>query len=133
MSRIEPANGWTQALDAELSKGLTELFENHLGPAILGDAQEYCPVDTARLVTSLDKQVRDDERLPVLEVGSFPDGDGDVPYAAAVELGFHGPEAVRGFTRTVNGREQAVRPFTREGNVPEQPYLRPALYQERDN
>lgn len=133
MTRVEPANGWIQILDAELAKGLTELFEDHLGPAILGDAQEYCPVDTARLVTSLDMQVRDDDRLPVLEVGSFPDAEGEVPYAAAVELGFHGPESVRGFTRNVHGREQVVRPFERIGNVPEQPYLRPALYQERDS
>lgn len=121
--------GWSQALDAEVAAGLAELFKDHLGPAILGDAQQLVPVDTGRLLGSLDKQVRDDGRLPVLEVGSFPDGDGEVAYAAATELGFHGEETVSAHTRL--GRP--VREHTRHANTPEQPYLRPALYQERDS
>lgn len=128
MSRVEMADGWSQALDAQVGEGLTELFKTHLGPDILGDAQRFVPVDSGRLLKSLDAQVRDDGRLPVLEVGSFPDGDGDVDYAAATELGFHGEESVRAHTR--NGRP--VREHTRHANTPEQPYLRPALYQERD-
>lgn len=121
--------GWSQALDAEVAAGLAELFKDHLGPAILGDAQQLVPVDTGRLLGSLDKQVRNDGRLPVLEVGSFPDDDGEVPYAAAVELGFHGEETVRAHER--NGH--SVREHTRHANTPEQAYLRPALYQERDS
>lgn len=135
MSRVEMASDWTQRLDAELKEGLHNLFGGRLGPAILSDAQRTVPVDTGRLLKSLDAQIRDDERLPVLEVGSFPDDQGDVAYAAAVELGFHGDEQVRAHTRTDprTGREQNVRAHTRHANVPEQPYLRPALYQERDN
>ncbi len=128
MSRVEMTSGWARQLDAELAKGLGALFEDKLGPAILSDAQRLVPVDTARLLNSLDAQVRSDERLPVLEVGSFPDDDGAVEYAAAVELGFHGEEQVRAHTR--NGRP--VRAHERHANTPEQPYLRPALYQERD-
>lgn len=128
MSRVEMASGWTHQLNAEVAKGLDDLFENHFGPAILNDAQHYVPVDTGRLLGSLDAQVRHDERLPVLEVGSFPDGDGDVDYAAAVELGFNGIESVRAHTR--NGHP--VRAHERHADTPEQPYLRPALYQERD-
>lgn len=126
-------SGWSQSLDAEVGKGLAALFDGVLGPAILGDAQQYVPVDTGRLLGSLDQQVRDDERLPVLEVGSFPDADGDVEYAAATELGFDGTESVRGFVRQTRHGEQVVAPFERQGHTPEQPYLRPALYQERDS
>lgn len=123
------ADDWSQALSAEVAAGLTELFKDHLGPAILGDAQRFVPVDTGRLLKSLDAQVRDDGQLPVLEVGSFPDDGGEVAYAAATELGFHGEETVSAHTRL--GRP--VREHTRHANTPEQPYLRPALYQERDS
>jgi hypothetical protein len=129
MSRVEMAGGWSQVLDAEVGLGLKELFKDHLGPEILGDAQRFVPVDTGRLLKSLDAQVRDDSRLPVLEVGSFPDGEGEVAYAAATELGFHGEETVRAHTR--NGHP--VREHTRHANTPEQSYLRPSLYQERDS
>jgi len=134
VTRIEMATGWTHKLDAELGHGLDELFEDNLGPAILGDARHLVPIDTGRLLGSLDKQVDHSERLPVLQVGSFPDGDGEVPYAAAVELGFNGEESVRAHGRRDprTGKEQNVRAFTRHAHTPEQPYLRPALYQERD-
>lgn len=134
MSRIEMATGWTHKVDAELGHGLDELFEDKLGPAILGDAEHLVPVDSGRLLRSLDKQVRHDERLPVLEVGSFPDDGGEVDYAAAVELGFSGEESVRAHTRRDprTGKEQNVRAFTRHAHTPEQPYLRPSLWQERD-
>lgn len=128
MSRVEFDPGWTHQLNAEVSKGLDELFGRHLGPAILSDAQRLVPVDTGRLLKSLDAQVRHDEPLPVLEVGSFPDDEGPVSYAAAVELGFNGTEQVSAHTR--NGHP--VRAHQRHANTPEQPYLRPALYQERD-
>ena len=123
------AGGWSQGLTTEVGLGLKELFKDHLGPAILGDAQRFVSVDTGRLLKSLDAQVRDDGRLPVLEVGSFPDGEGEVAYAAVTELGFHGEETVHAHTRL--GRP--VREHTRHANTPEQPYLRPALYQERDS
>lgn len=134
MSRIEMATGWTHQLDAELGHGLDHLFGDSLGPAILGDAQHLVPVDTGRALRSLDKQVRHDERLPVLEVGSFPDDDGPVEYIAALELGFNGEESVRAHTRRDprTGKEQTVHAFTRHAHTPEQPFLRPALYQERD-
>lgn len=128
MSRIEMEGGWAHELDAVVAGGLIELFDDKLGPAILADAQRLVPVDTGRLLKSLDMQVRDDGRLPVLEVGSFPDSDGPVPYAAAVEFGFHGTETVRAHSRLGH----AVREHTRQANTPEQPYLRPAIYQERD-
>lgn len=128
MSRVEMNPGWTHDLDDELAEGLDELFGHRLGPGILSDAQRLVPVDTGRLLKSLDAQVRHDGTLPVLEVGSFPDDEGPVNYAAAVELGFNGTEQVSAHTR--NGHP--VRAHQRHANTPEQAYLRPALYQERD-
>lgn len=128
--RIEMEDGWI----AGLHRAEAQFFEAQLGPDILDDMRRYCPVDTGRLVGSLDAQVVVDEGdgLPTLEVGSFPDDDGDVEYAAAVELGFYGPELVRAhMRRSPKGVEHVVREHIRQGHTPEQPYQRPALYQER--
>lgn len=127
-TRVEMADGWEAALDAALSEGLGAMFGDRLGPAMRADMRALVPVDTARLQKSLDFTVDDSGRLPMLVVGSFPDGDGEVKYAAAVELGFHGTEQVRAHTR--NGHP--VRAHERHANTPEQPYMRAALYQERD-
>jgi hypothetical protein len=126
------AHGWEGLLDAEVADGTHRAFRDDLGPAILGDAKAFVPVDTGRLEGSLDMDVDDSGRMPVLIVGSFPDAEGEVEYAAAVELGFHGPETVRAHMRRTSKGEVPVREHERQGNTPEQPYLRPALYQERD-
>ena len=131
-SRAEMADGWESALDRDLADALHRLFDDRLGPAIAADMQRLVPVDSARLQKSLDYTVDDSGRLPELHVGSFPDDKGDVKYAAAVELGFHGVEAVRAHTRQVGGKTVPVRAHGRQANTPEQPYQRPALYQERD-
>lgn len=124
-ARLEMEDGWIQGLHALEH----EFFETRLGPDILADAKAACPVDSGRLVASLDQQVIDDEGdgKPELEVGSYPDEDGDVPYAAAVEYGFRGPEIVRAHMRM----DIPVGEFERQGYSPEQPYLRPAAYRER--
>lgn len=124
MARIEMASDGD--VEAFVGDGVRGFFTDHLGPDMLADAQRFVPVDTARLLRSLDHEVTDDP-MPELIVGSFPDEDGDVEYAAAVEVGFHGPELVRAHTR--NGHP--VREHVRQGNTPAQPYLRPSLWQER--
>lgn len=112
----------------EVYDGVRELFETTLGPAMLGDAQRAVPILTGRLHDSLDFQVIGDAHsAPELQVGSYADEDGPVEYAAAVELGFDGPETVTEHERM--GR--VVHEFTRDGFSPEQPYLRPALYRTR--
>jgi hypothetical protein len=128
-TRIEMEDGWL----AHLREAEFVFFDVQLGPDITDDARRYCPVDTGRLQASLDHQVTGGgQEAPVLEVGSFPDDDGDVEYAAAVEMGFHGEENVRAqMRRSRNGGEHPVREHIRHANTPEQPYLRPALYQER--
>lgn len=128
--RFEMEEGWI----AHLRAAETEFFDAQLGPDITEDARRYCPVDTGRLEASLDHQVIEDEGdgLPELQVGSFPDAEGPVEYAAAVDRGFDGEEIVREqLRRSKNGVEHTVREHTRHANTPAQPYLTPALYQER--
>lgn len=122
--RIEMASN--TEIDAFVHDAVHGFFTDHLGPDMTADAESYVPVDTARLLHSLDFEVHDDAGLELI-VGSFPDAEGDVDYAAATELGFRGPEMVRAHTR--NGHP--VRAHERQGNTPAQPYLRPALYTER--
>jgi hypothetical protein len=115
-------------IGAFLAKATGTFFDDRLGPDITADAVRGCPVLTGRLSASLDHEVLTDApRLPTLVVGSFPDEEGPVDYAAATELGFDGEEIVRAHTR--NGRPVAE--HTRQGHTPEQPYLRPALYRKR--
>lgn len=132
-ARIAMEPGWEALLDANVSVALSHVFDEKLGPAILSDAQLLVPIDTSRLHNSLDHEVDGTGRMPELIVGSFPDAEGDVEYAAAVELGFNGIEQVRAHTRQLaDGRTVQVRAHERHGHSPEQPYLRPAAFQERD-
>lgn len=128
-TRVEMAPGAGAVLRGHISAGLERLFDGILGPDITSDAERACPKLTGRLAASLKHQIdHTSGDLPSLIVGSFPDEEGRVPYAAAVELGFHGMESVRSYvTRT--GRH--VPAHIRRGNTPEQPYLRPALYRKR--
>lgn len=124
---MDPA-GWSELREA-VAGGLFILFGENLGPAILSDAKRAVPIDTARLERSLDAEVRrEGDALPYLIVGSFPDEDGPVDYAAAVEYGFKGLELVKAYVRAAG---TAVRAHLRKGNSPEQPYLRPALFKKR--
>lgn len=120
---------------AQVRAGVGEMFADRLGPAIVADAKTFVPVDTGRLMNAIDHQVLDEDGAPLeLQVGVFPDAEGPVEYAAAVELGFHGEEHVRAYVNhdfMGTGRAVEIRAHTRHGNSPEQPYLRPALYQER--
>lgn len=112
----------------DVRSGERRLFEEELGPAIKADAKLFCPVDTGRMQRAIDDQVveRKDWSLE-LQVGVFPDEEGSIAYAAATNCGFHGPEIVRAHMR--NGHP--VREHIREGNTPAQPFLDPALFQER--
>jgi hypothetical protein len=122
--RMRMEEGWL----GHLREAEFVFFDTRLGPDMLADAQRAVPKLTGRLEGSLDFQVvNGEDGLPELQMGSFPDDEGDVEYAPAVELGFHGPEIVREHER--NGH--VVREYVRQGNTPEQPYLRPALYRER--
>jgi hypothetical protein len=114
---------------AFLAARVGDVFDKSLGPAITADAERGCPKLTGKLSASLDYDLQTaDNGLPILIIGSFDDRVGRVPYAAAVEMGFHGIEAVRAYVTKTGHR---VKAHIRRGNTPEQPYLRPALYRKR--
>lgn len=117
--------------DALVNAGLEKLLVERLGPDILEDQHRAVPVDTGELEASLDMRVHhDDDGKPSIDVGSLatPDRPGGVPYCLAVEFGFHGLESVRTYT-TSSGR--VVPAHIRQGNSPEQPYIRPSAYRRR--
>lgn len=128
-TRIEWEPDWLEQLRA----AETVMLDTEFGPAILADMQAGTPVLTARLVTSEDFHVVETiEGPPELQVGSFPDDDGPVDYAAAVEMGFDGEVEVREYVRQgPDGQPQTVRAHTAHMHTPEQPYMRPALWRER--
>jgi len=104
--REEP--GWREHVD---------VFKHDLlekaAAAILGDMRLGAPVDTGALVESLDSEVVGD----TARIGSK-----DVDYAAAVEDGHRIVYRDRETGELVDTGER----------VPPQPYMAPALYQERD-
>lgn len=118
------ADGWL----GDLREAEAVFLDERLGPDMVTDMRRAVPVLTGRLQASLDwTVVYADGALPELQAGSFPDDEGPVEYNLAVEFGFHGVELVREHER--NGH--VVREHLRQGNSPEQPYMRPALYRTR--
>lgn len=117
--------------DAHVHAGLEKLLVERLGPDILEDQHRAVPIDTGELDSSLDMRLLHDQSgKPSIQVGSLasaarPKG---VPYCLAVEFGFHGLESVRTYT-TRSGR--VVPAHIRQGNSPEQPYIRPSAYRRR--
>lgn len=131
---VQMADGW----QGHLREAEWVFLDTALGPDMVADARRYVPIDTSRLHDSLDHAVVDaGDGVPQLQVGSFPDDEGEVEYALAVEFGFHGEEVVRehvvhrGFKDGDVAVGHVVREHVRHANQPEEPYLRPALYQER--
>jgi hypothetical protein len=89
-----------------------DLLDNHIGPAILADMQHGCPIDTGKLLTSLDKAMVDDETLRV--------GSRDVDYTVFVVEGHRIVYRNRDGDLVDTGRIQ-----------PGQDFMRPALYRRR--
>jgi hypothetical protein len=102
------AAGW----EADVDTALATLFEGKLGPAIASDAARYAPKDTGALAESVEHHM-EGRALIVSATG----GAGGREYAADVELGHRVYHPSTGIT----GPEV----------VPPEPFLRPALYQER--
>jgi hypothetical protein len=107
-SRVTVDDQWAEQVDAATE----DFFERRLGPDIAGDAARYCPERTGALKDSIESHI-EDGNLIVSATG----GDQGRTYAAYVELGHRVYHPSTGIT----GPEV----------VPPQPFLRPALYQER--
>lgn len=97
---------------AELTAKVDEYLDGHLGPLIAADAYRFCPKDTEQLADSVEHHL-DDHNLIVSATGSS-----ERDYAAYVELGHRVYHPSTGIT----GPEV----------VPPSPFLRPALYVERE-
>lgn len=98
--------------EAEVLAAVDELFDTKLGPAIAKDAARYAPKRSGDLAGSVEHHL-EGHTLIVSATGSD-----ERDYAAYVELGhrIYHPSTGRSGPDT----------------VPPQPFLRPALYQERD-
>ncbi len=100
--------GW----QANIAAAGRDLLDNHIGPAILQDMQHGCPVDTGRLLASLDTEMVDDSTLHV--------GSQGVHYAVYVVEGHRVVYRNRDGDLVDTGRF-----------VPGQDFMRPALYRQR--
>jgi hypothetical protein len=108
MARAEMADGW----EAEVMAAWHGLADGKLGPEIAGDASRYAPVDTGALAESVEHHMEGDDLI----VSATGGADGRT-YAAWVELGH----------RVYHPSTGQVGPEV----VPAEPFLRPALFQER--
>lgn len=108
MARVEIDSGYEAAVDAAVAA----FFEDRLGPDIAADAKRYCPERTGALKGSIRHYLEGDSLIV-----SATGGDGGRDYAVYVELGHRVYHPSTGIT----GPEV----------VPPEPFLRPALYQQR--
>lgn len=108
MSRVEISDNW----EVEVRAGIEALFTDRLGPDIAGDARRYCPERTGALQDSIEHHIEEGDLIV-----SATGGDGGRVYAAWVELGHRVYHPSTGVT----GPEV----------VPPEPFLRPALLQQR--
>lgn len=107
-SQVEINGGWQDKLDAAIE----EFLDERLGPDIARDAKRYCPERSGALMESIEHHIEDGDLIV-----SATGGAGGRVYAAYVELGH----------RVYHPSTGEVGPEV----VPPQPFLRPALYQQR--
>lgn len=105
---VHDEEGWHEQVMAQARQWLDE----KIGGGILADMKAGCPVDTGRLVTSLDKGMTDDTTLRV--------GSTDVDYSVYVNEGhrvaYRGADGNTVYTGEI---------------VPAQDFMRPALFRKR--
>lgn len=123
-SRVEIDDQWQPRVEAAIQ----DLLANRLGPAIARDAQRYCPERTGALRDSIEHHMEDKDLI----VSATGGADGRT-YAGYVELGTsphiirsHGPYPLRNAETGETFGQVVHHPGTRP-----QPFLRPALYQQR--
>ncbi|MGA5820811.1 HK97 gp10 family phage protein [Kitasatospora sp. NPDC094028] len=123
MAHVEIDGAW----ENEVNTAVARLFAERLGPAIAADAARYCPEDTGSLAASIEHHMEG----PDLIVSATGGAEGRT-YAAYVELGT-GPHIIRPTGKQAmfwEGAAHPVREVHHPGTRP-QPFLRPALFQQR--
>lgn len=108
---------------AHVDQAINDWLENTIGDAILGDARNYVPKRSGRLLESLRSEVHD----KVLRVGSL-----DCNYATDVETGTPPHVILPRNKKALHwpGADHPVARVNHPGTEP-RPYLRPALFQRR--
>lgn len=96
--------------DEAMDRGGMDWLDNVIGAQILDDAKDFVPIDEGNLHDSLEKVRGHNE----IRVGSGVGEKEAMPYAARIELGFHGEDSLGRF-------------YDQDG----QPYLSPALLRRR--
>lgn len=113
-TELDIDDGWTDQLTPSINSTVMRATT-----AVRDDSKAGCPVDTGDLKASLTALNSAPMQGRVVS---------HMPYCAAVELGFHGMEYVHPYMR----EGHPVKGFTRRGNTPAQPFLRPALWRTRN-
>jgi hypothetical protein len=113
---------------ANVDAAVQQLFEERLGPDIARDARRYCPVDTGALRESVEHHM--EGRSLIVSASGGRDGQ---TYALYVEMGTR-PHVIRAHgDYSLRNREtgQGFGPVVHHPGTRPQPFLRPALYQQR--
>lgn len=121
-NRSEIDKSWRE----NVGQAMDEFFAERLGPDIAGDARRYCPKRTGDLADSIEHHL-EGGNLIVSATGSDEDS-----YAVYVEMGTR-PHEIRPRDKQAlfwPGAAHPVGKVHHPGTQPE-PFLRPALYQER--
>lgn len=131
-NRVEISGGW----EAQVDTAVENLFEDKLGPDIADDARRYAPKRTGALAASIEHHLEGAD-LIVSASGGGVDGDGNLYVSRRPGRGgapHHVDEAGRTYAAYVELGHRVYHPSTGIVGpevVPPQPFLRPALYQER--
>jgi hypothetical protein len=106
-----------------VDQAINDWLANGIGDAILGDARDYVPKRTGRLLESLRAEVHD----KVLRVGSL-----DVNYCTDVEMGTSAHVIKPRYKQALywEGADHPVARVNHPGTAP-RPFLRTALFQRR--
>lgn len=122
-SHVEISDEW----EGEVGGAVETFFEDRLGPDIAKDAARYCPERTGSLKDSIEHHLEDGDLI----VSATGGADGRT-YAAYVELGTMPHVILPRDKRALfwEGAGHPVGKVDHPGTRPE-PFLRPALYQQR--
>lgn len=136
MGRVEISGDWREKVGAVME----EFFEERLGPDIASDARRYCPRRTGALAASIEYHVDEDGTLIVSATGGGVDDDGNLYVSHRPGRGGEphlvktAAEGARAYAAYVEMGHRVFHPSTRITGpevVPPEPFLRPALYQQR--
>jgi len=137
VARVEIAADWRENVGADWQ----EFADERLGPDITDDARRYCPVDTGALKASLEHHLEGDD-LIISATGGGEDDNGNLyvsgrpgrPGAVKTREVHHVDEEGRAYAAFVELGHRVYHPstgITGPEVVPAEPFLRPALFQER--